>query len=161
MYDSWQMGNVLELGCGSPTPERTCSAPALAAFYAYGRDMNATIHGVMAARRATGRSSGTFLSACIVHCQTIYNEGEDRWPTWKIQGTEPRAAFANFYFGRPGPTVLVDPNPYPANPSCPVWTAYPHVHTEDVHLQPNIDDHTLLVDVDVAQPPPQHQPARS
>ena len=95
----------------------------MAAFYQYGADMNASVHGAMAARSAAGRSSGAFLSACIVHCQTIYNEGEDRWPVWEIEGTKPRDAFANFYFDRKGPTVLVDPRPYPANPSCPVWTS--------------------------------------
>ena len=35
MYDSWQMGNVLDLGCGRPTPEKTCSTAALAAFFEY------------------------------------------------------------------------------------------------------------------------------
>jgi hypothetical protein len=65
---------------------------------------------------------GGFVSACIVHCQTIFNEGEDRWSAWKIDGVYPREAFANFYFNQSGPTVLLDPLPYPANPSCPVWT---------------------------------------
>jgi hypothetical protein len=25
MYDSWQLGNVLNLGCGSPTPQKSCT----------------------------------------------------------------------------------------------------------------------------------------
>jgi len=84
--------------------------------------MNATVHSVMAARGVAGLRSGAFLSACIVHCQTIYNEGQDRWAAWNIGGITPSEAFANFYFGREGPSVLVDPQPYPANPSCPVFT---------------------------------------
>jgi hypothetical protein len=35
MYDSWQLGNVLVLGCGHPTPAKTCNAHQLEAFQAY------------------------------------------------------------------------------------------------------------------------------
>jgi hypothetical protein len=53
----------------------------LAAFQQYGKDMNATV----AAALRKNPSAGAFHSACIVHCETVYNEGEDRWDTWTIQ----------------------------------------------------------------------------
>jgi hypothetical protein len=37
--------------------------------------MNASITRALG---AAGTQRGAFLSACIVHCQTIFNEGEDR-----------------------------------------------------------------------------------
>lgn len=117
MYDSWQLGNVLQLPCGHPTPEKTCNADELAGFLDYGKTMNATITSVV-----QGQGRGAFVSACIVHCQTIFNEGEDRWAAWNISGVRPRDAFGNFYFGRTGPTVVIDSAPYPSNPSCPIWT---------------------------------------
>ena len=78
MYDSWQLGNVLKLGCGAPTPQKTCDVAQLAAFYRYGALMNTSVAGAVLGTRP-GVKRGAFLSACIVHCQTIYNEGQDRW----------------------------------------------------------------------------------
>jgi len=122
MLDSWQMGNVLKVGCHSGwapgEPASSCSAAQQAAMLQYGRDMNATVAGVLAALP----SAGAFHSACIVHCQTVFNEGQDRWDAWRVGGLTPREVFGNWYFGRPGVTRAIDAAPYPGNPSCPVWT---------------------------------------
>ena len=48
----------------------------LGKFFDYGRVMNASITQALG---ATGVRRGAFLSACIVHCETIFNEGEDRF----------------------------------------------------------------------------------
>lgn len=117
MYDSWQLGNVLSLGCGNPTPEKSCDAKQLQAFFDYGQSMNGTLVPLM-----KGADRGCFLSACIVHCESVFNEGQDRWSAWNIQGVTLSQAFGNFYFNRNGSTVLVDAEPYPSNPSCPIWT---------------------------------------
>ena len=47
-YDSWQLNNVLQLGCGSPTPETTCGAARLQAFFAYGDAMAAAVGAALA-----------------------------------------------------------------------------------------------------------------
>eukprot|EP00928_Gymnodinium_smaydae_P045833 TRINITY_DN30507_c0_g1_i1.p1 TRINITY_DN30507_c0_g1~~TRINITY_DN30507_c0_g1_i1.p1 ORF type:complete len:419 (-),score=38.08 TRINITY_DN30507_c0_g1_i1:94-1314(-) len=117
MYDSWQINNILLLGCGNPTPEDTCDRLQLDAFFEYGRSMNKSVASAVNAKR------GVFISACIVHCETVYNEGESRWSRWKVAGLTPCEAFGNFYFGRPGPLQLIDAQPYPSNPSCPIYTS--------------------------------------
>ena len=117
-YDSWQLGHVLELGCGSPTPEKTCDAAQLNAFFGYGDAMAAAVGAAL----ATQPTAGAFFSACIVHCQTVYNEGQDRWNAWRVGGLTPAAVFGNWFFGRKGATRAVDTLRYPGNPSCPVWT---------------------------------------
>ena len=121
-YDSWQLNNVLQLGCGSPTPETTCDAARLQAFFAYGDAMAAAVGAALAKHPG----AGAFFSACIVHCQTVYNEGQDRWHAWRVGGLTPAEAFGNFFFAaraREGrPTRAVDTVAYPGNPSCPVWT---------------------------------------
>ena len=35
-------------------------------------------------------TAGAFVSGCIVHCQTVFNEGQDRWDAWEIAGRKPR-----------------------------------------------------------------------
>lgn len=119
MYDSWHMGNILKLGCGNPTPQETCDEEQIQAFYDYGRAMKSTISPLV-----TAKNRGAFASACIVHCQTVFNEGEDRWASWSIGGLLLREAFGNFYFERNGTTVAIDDVDYPGNPSCPVWTHF-------------------------------------
>jgi len=117
LYDSWQMDNILQLGCGNPTPQETCDPEQMDAFYAYGRAMKATISPLV-----VWKNRGAFASACLVHCQSVYNTGEDRWASWRIGGLYLREVFANFYFGRNGTTVAIDEVDYLGNPSCPVWT---------------------------------------
>lgn len=82
--------------------------------------MKASIAKAVAAKPAG--SAGAFVSGCIVHCQTVFNEGEDRWDAWEIAGRKPREYFRSFYFGDGGETVGIDSKVYPENPSCPVWT---------------------------------------
>jgi hypothetical protein len=118
MYDSWQLPAILWLGCGNPTPEETCDAEQYRAFLEYGQSMNSTLVPL------AGKSDrGCFLDACIVHCQSVFNDGDARWCTWTIGGTTLREAFGNFYFKRPGPTRVIDASPWPSNPSCPVFTS--------------------------------------
>ena len=127
-YDSWQLGNLLQLPC------RTCAEDGkadccgnstfTAAFLEYGTTMKSTIKTALATPPSTvgPASRGAFVSACIVHCQTVFNEGEDRWDAWQVGGRKPREVFHSFYFGDGGSTMAIDPLIYPQNPSCPVWT---------------------------------------
>ena len=116
MYDSWQLPSILWLGCGKPTPEKSCNAAQLAAFMEYGQSMNSTL---VPLGEEAGR--GYFLDACIVHIQSLFEDG-DHWNSWTIHGHTLRQAFGNFYFNRAGPKRLVDAQPWPSNPSCPVFT---------------------------------------
>eukprot|EP00729_Bicosta_minor_P000484 gene484-29709_t len=148
-YDSWQMGNILKLPCHNCAAKCTasgCPAGAVAdccgnttyteKFLEYGVQMKASISAAVAAKPAG--MAGAFVSGCIVHCQTIFNEGEDRWDHWKVGGKKPREVFHSFYFaghdGRDGGSnggvggvggsdaVAIDADVYPQNPSCPIWT---------------------------------------
>ena len=56
----------------------------------YGVTMKASIAKAVAAK--TAGSAGAFVSGCIVHCQTVFNEGQDRWDAWEIAGRKPRCA---------------------------------------------------------------------
>jgi len=133
-YDSWQMGNILKLPCrdcsGGKCTASGCRAGAAAnccgnatytsAFLAYGKAMSASIAAAVAGKPAGG--GGAFVSGCIVHCQTIFNEGQDRWDAWQVGGRKPREVFHSFFFGDGGSPVAIDSLTYPHNPSCPVWT---------------------------------------
>ena len=55
--------------------------------------MKASIAKAVAAKPAG--SAGAFVSGCIVHCQTVFNEGEDRWDAWEIAGRKPREYCSN------------------------------------------------------------------
>jgi hypothetical protein len=116
MYDSWQLPSILWLGCGQPTPEKSCNPKQLQAFLEYGQAMNLTL---LPLAEKPGR--GYFLDACIVHIQSLFEDG-DHWDTWTIRGQTLRETFGNFYFNRPGAKRLVDADPWPSNPSCPVFT---------------------------------------
>ena len=86
-YDSWQMGNILKMpchdcsggkckstGCPAGTKANCCSNPDYTkAFLAYGALMKTTISEAIKTKPAG--QVGAFVSACIVHCQTIFNEG--------------------------------------------------------------------------------------
>jgi hypothetical protein len=134
-YDSWQLGNLLKLpcrdcsgglckmagGCPAGTKANCChNSSYTAAFLAYGVTMKSSIAKAVATK--PHGSAGAFVSGCIVHCQTIFNEGQDRWDSWKVGGRKPREVFRSFYFEDGGETVAVDSLVYPQNPSCPVWT---------------------------------------
>ena len=116
MYDSWQLPSILWLKCGKPTPEKSCNAKQLEAFLEFGQSMNSTLVPL-----AEQSDRGCFLDACIVHIQSLFEDG-DHWNTWTVQGQTLRQTFGNFYFNRPGPKRLVDAQPWPSNPSCPVYT---------------------------------------
>ena len=60
----------------------------------------------------TKSSDGLFQPACFIH--TEFNKG-----TPIVEGLNFIAAFGNWYFGREGPTQLVDDCGVVCNPSCP------------------------------------------
>ena len=86
-YDSWQMGNILKMPCrdcsGGKCTKAGCPAGTVAnccsnsdytkAFLSYGVLMKSTISDAIKTKPAD--RVGAFVSACIVHCQTIFNEG--------------------------------------------------------------------------------------
>jgi hypothetical protein len=56
VYDSWQLNNILQLGCagyGKAVNATTCSPAQLQAFQAYGATMRATVQGVLQVRLPT------------------------------------------------------------------------------------------------------------
>jgi hypothetical protein len=89
-YDSWQLGNLLKLPChdcsGGKCTSAGCPAGTVAnccghddytaAFLAYGATMKTSIRAAVDSKGT--KLAGAFVSGCIVHCQTIFNEGQDR-----------------------------------------------------------------------------------
>ena len=71
MYDSWQVNNILELGCGNPTPEQSCDNNQLAAFFAYGADMNAALTAALASSETAGASAGVCSGPPSWHGETL------------------------------------------------------------------------------------------
>lgn len=66
-------------------------------------------------------TAGVFVPACIVHIQSIYNEGWDRWNLWHIRGRLVREVFGDWYFGR-GNGKAMDTCEWPCNKDCPIFT---------------------------------------
>ena len=71
--------------------------------------MKQSIRAAVAAKPAA--TVGAFVSGCIVHCQTIFNEGQDRWNAWQVGGRKPHEVFHSFFFGG-GEAVAIDDKVY-------------------------------------------------
>lgn len=82
LYDSWQINNILDIGCsGYNKPMTDCSAAQMSALEQYGADMRVALAPVTA-----NPAVGMFTPSCIAHCQTVANEHPialwywpDRW----------------------------------------------------------------------------------
>ena len=133
LYDSWQVNNILRIGCsGYNRPMTSCNATQMAALEAYGADMRRSLAPLVADPRV-----GLFAPSCIAHCQTVANEHDIalwHWPgRWSIDGAGaagpiyPMTAFNAWYSGGSdsAPIKHVQPcawSPNTCNKLCPDWT---------------------------------------
>merc|ERR1719277_2735861 len=109
--------NILMLGCNwvpKPYPGN-CDAAQLEAFAEWGPNANTSVATELL---RPGTTRGGFVTACIVHAQSMYmcnGEGAHRWDALPIRGTILQEAFGNFFFDRAGPRLLFDYVAYPGN----------------------------------------------
>ena len=97
LYDSWQINNILRIGCsGYNKPMTGCSAKQMSSLEAYGAAMRAALAPAINASKV-----GMFAPSCIAHCQSVANEHPIAlwdWPArWGIDGLTPKDAFNQWY----------------------------------------------------------------
>jgi hypothetical protein len=128
LYDSWQINNVLKIGCsGYNKPMTSCSAAQMATLEKYGAAMRAALAPAIASPKV-----GMFTPSCIAHCQSVMNEHPEAlwdWPERRgIEGLTPQAAFNAWYSaggaGGAGTKHVqaCDWSPQACNKLCPMWT---------------------------------------
>ena len=132
LYDSWQINNILKIGCSGYNKDLTsCSATQMTALEKYGADMRTALAPV-----TTNPNIGMFTPSCIAHCQTVANEHPialwywpDRWSIVEANNNTfyPMTAFNAWYSG----TVTGKSSkhvqqcawsPETCNKLCPDWT---------------------------------------
>eukprot|EP00118_Oscarella_pearsei_P024870 m.306977 g.306977 ORF g.306977 m.306977 type:complete len:383 (+) comp41795_c0_seq1:77-1225(+) len=104
-YDTWQLGNILQLGCVPPH----CDTQQMQYFTAW--------RGIFLKALAPAIASptnGLFTDACLVHCQSMSGTS---WMKFMVDGQSAHDTFADWYFGSGGKPKVVD-GPYPENESC-------------------------------------------
>jgi hypothetical protein len=122
-YDSWQIGNILQLK--DPAGAPAVQGNAFTESCAKSPTCNASFQGFHSALTeafAPAQSAkGVFLSSCIVHCQATV-DGAPIWSGhagkgWMVANKTVARAFGDCYFGR-GSCRAVDALPWPDNPTC-------------------------------------------
>ena len=123
-YDSWQIGNILELKC-----DRSTNASCDALFQGFRTSMTTLFQPVVdkaALPPTPGKlHGGVYFGACSVHCEATVDGGViwsgDGARNWTVpvgpSGRTVAAAFGDCYFGRGG-CSSVDTVRWPNNPSC-------------------------------------------
>lgn len=131
LYDSWQVNNILKIGCsGYNQPMTGCNPAQMAALEKYGSDMRTALGPV-----TSNPDIGTFAPSCIAHCQSVANEHAialwywpDRWSIVDERNNShyPMTTFNAWYSGSAGDaTKLVQQcawSPETCNKLCPDWT---------------------------------------
>merc|ERR1712008_257699 len=127
LYDSWQLTNILKVGCGGYGQSLgDCSRAQMAAVHAYGATMRSALKPLLAAKPEIG----IFAPSCIAHRQTVENEHPAalwQWPLrWSIGNVTPRDSFDAWYSSAArNDTHLVQMCDWglSCNPKCPLFTS--------------------------------------
>jgi len=132
LYDSWQINNILKIGCsGYNKPMTSCSAAQMTALESYGGSLRSLLSPF-----TSNPKVGMFTPSCIAHCQSVENEHDIAlwyWPgRWSIVGDKgqseyPRNAFNDWYSGTTtgNSSKFVQQcawSPDTCNKLCPDWT---------------------------------------
>lgn len=132
-YDSWQLGNILQLKdaagavavqalTGYPTANCTNDPKCMGEFQGFRDNMvmhfRPLIDQAKTSKSAASRQHGVFLGACVVHCEATVDGGAI-WNgrIWSVSNRTVQKAFSDCYFGRTG-CVSVDTMRWPHNPTC-------------------------------------------
>jgi len=133
LYDSWQINNILKIGCsGYGKPMTGCSTAQMAALQQYGADMRTALTPL-----TSNSAVGMFTPSCIAHCQSVANEHPIAlwyWPgRWSIVDASsntslyPRDSFNAWYSGQTTGDSAKHVQkcawgPKTCNKLCPDWT---------------------------------------
>ena len=104
-YDSWQLANILGFPCASYWQRlNKCSRAQNATLEAYGSAMAASVNQALASTAHHQRTAGAFVSQCIIHVQSAYNENHDVWHGGlTVGGATPHDTVSAWYFNQDGP----------------------------------------------------------
>ena len=65
-------------------------------------------------------TAGAFVSSCIIHVQSAFNENHVAWHNITVGGATPSDVVADWLAGRPA--VVVEDVDFPGNPQCQSFT---------------------------------------
>jgi len=94
-YDSWQIQNILQLGCLGWVEVPRCTGAELDAFMEFGTAFLTTINPAI-----TSPKDGIWLNACTQHCQSVNNAPVLGWTSLRVNGVTARDGFASWYYKR-------------------------------------------------------------
>eukprot|EP00946_MAST-07B_sp_MAST-7B-sp1_P001554 g1554.t1 len=99
-YDSWQLAHIMGFPCAT-YGERLdkCDAAQNASLEAYGDAMVRSVARALASSAHHRRTAGAFVSQCIIHVQSAYNENHCVWHgDLVIHGATPHDTVSSWYF---------------------------------------------------------------
>ena len=101
-YDSWQLHNILGFPCATYGQNlEHCSKAQNASLENYGVAMRASIRTALDSTGHHKQSSGAFVSQCIIHVQSAFNENHDVWHGMlRVNGKTPHDIVSEWYFGQ-------------------------------------------------------------
>ncbi len=100
-YDSWQLHHILGWYCA--TYGKTldnCTKNDNATLELYGTAMKKSIQLALKSSSHHANTAGAFVSQCIIHVQSVFNENHDVWNNQLvINGKTPHDVVSEWYFG--------------------------------------------------------------
>ena len=123
-YDSWQLANVMGFPCASYWQNLTkCTAQQNQTLELYGTSMKESIQKALVSTTHHAKTAGTFVSQCIIHVQSSYNEYHDVWhDKLYVNGLTPHDVVSDWYFRNTGGRVIEDCGSFGCNPYCQSYT---------------------------------------
>ena len=123
-YDSWQLHHILGFPCA--TYEQTlehCSKAQNASLENYGDAMRASIRSALESTRHHKQTSGAFVSQCIIHVQSAFNENHDVWHGMlRVNEETPHDVVSEWYFGLGKGISIEDCGYFGCNKFCQTYT---------------------------------------
>ena len=104
-YDTWQLDNILQLGCLPPH----CNETQMKAFTNWRGTFLAALEPAV-----ESTANGLFTDSCLYHCQSLENRS---WSEIKVGGQNAHDTFSAWYLKGPGKGKEID-GEYPNNPTC-------------------------------------------
>ena len=105
LYDTWQLGNILQLGCNPPD----CNNTRMLEFFAWRTTFLNALKPVI-----QWGQNGVFADACLQHCQSV---NDIPWSIIKVWGQNAHDTFSDWYINKRGTRTGID-GVYPNNPTC-------------------------------------------
>ena len=109
LYDSWQLGNILKVGCVSRL--ENCSDDEQAAIKKYKQLTLEALNPIQSSSRV-----GLFADSCVLHGQVVYTL---QWQNVRVKGQSMHSSFSSWIKNQGSRISLIDSDDYPdLNTSC-------------------------------------------